>query len=95
VIQRARFRQRFVSTSKMPAKNGAYNQAFMVMTLAPWDDTHAQTQEIMASQPTDLAGAIRSIFSRCRPQPRHRGAKRPLQFALVGNARKGAGRFRG
>ncbi|MEO5755281.1 MAG: efflux RND transporter permease subunit [Mesorhizobium sp.] len=92
LIQPLRDSGEIVSTFENAGQNGAYNNGFMVMTLAPWDERGRSQQQIMAeiSQLTKQVPSVR-IFP---VQPNSlgiRGAGNGLQFALVGNDRKALG----
>jgi len=80
------------STFENAGQNGAYNSGFMVITLAPWNERSRSQQQIMA-EISQLARQVPSV--RIFPvQPNSlgiRGAGNGLQFALVGNDRKGLG----
>ena len=77
------------STFLNAGQNGAYNNGFMVITLAPWDERDRSQQAITA----DIARLARQVPSiRVFPITPNslgiRGAGNGLQFALVGNDRK-------
>ncbi|RJT38934.1 efflux RND transporter permease subunit [Mesorhizobium waimense] len=80
------------ATFENAGQNGAYNNGFMVMTLAPWNERTRSQREIM----TEISQLTRQVPSvRVFPvQPNSlgiRGAGNGLQFALVGNDRKALG----
>ncbi|MGB3537834.1 MAG: efflux RND transporter permease subunit, partial [Mesorhizobium sp.] len=89
LIQPMRASGEIESTFEFAGSNNAYNNGFMVMTLAPWEQRTRSQQQIMA-EISELAKQVPSL--RVFPvQPNSlgiRGAGNGLQFALVGNDRK-------
>jgi len=92
LIQPLRDAGEIQSTFLNAGQNGAYNNAFMVMTLAPWSERSRSQQQISA-EIAELAKQVPSI--RVFPvNPNSlgiRGAGNGLQFALVGNDRQALG----
>ncbi len=89
LIQPLRDSGEILSTFENAGQNGATNNGFMVMTLAPWDQ-RTRTQQQITSEITQLARQVPSV--RVFPlQPNSlgiRGAGNGLQFALIGNDRQ-------
>jgi HAE1 family hydrophobic/amphiphilic exporter-1 len=89
LIQPMRASGEIESTFEFAGSNNAYNNGFMVMTLAPWEQRTRSQQQIVA-EISRLAKQVPSL--RVFPvQPNSlgiRGAGNGLQFALVGNDRK-------